>query len=129
MSPGEAEAYALLGGAYQGQRMPAQPGRFLRKAVDLAPGSARYQDLLAEFYRGGRKFQRAVPHYLAALTASPDEVALFEGLALSYRELGRLHLLRREHRKAIEAWERALRLDPSNISLRRWLEDLYAATS
>ncbi len=129
MSPGEAEAYALLGGAYQGQRMPAQTERYLRKAVDLAPGSARYQTLLADFYRTERKPQQALPHYLATLKASPDEVALFEGLALSYRELGRLHLLRREHGKAIEAWERALRLDPSNISLRRWLEDLYAATS
>jgi tetratricopeptide (TPR) repeat protein len=70
-----------------------------------------------------------VKHYDAATRAFAEAARLNPLVPAAYVELGRLHLLRREKAKAIDAWERALRLDPSNGSLRRQLEDLYDTIS
>ena len=94
----------------------------LKRALTLDGGNAHLHLRLGEVYARVKQYEAGVEAFGEAARLNPLLPAV-------YVELGRIHLLRREQGKAIEVWERALRLDPSNVHLRRQLEDLYATGS
>lgn len=94
----------------------------LKRALTLDERNEHLHFRLGEVYAQVKQYDAAAQEFGEAVRLNPLVPA-------AYVELGRLHLLRGELAKAMDAWEGALRLDPSNASLRQQLEELYATAS
>jgi tetratricopeptide (TPR) repeat protein len=107
-----AEAYNYLGYMWADHNMNLDEAEtMIRRALQSEPDNASYLDSLGwvEFRKG--QFDRALDNLLrAAKTAQREDPVVFEHIGDTYLKLNR-------SREALEAWQKALALDPKNKNL------------
>jgi tetratricopeptide (TPR) repeat protein len=107
-----AEACNYLGYMWADHNMNLDEAELMiRRALESEPNNASYLDSLGwvEFRKG--QFDRALDDLLrAAKTAERDDPVVFEHIGDTYLKLNRT-------REALEAWQKALALDPKNKNL------------
>jgi tetratricopeptide (TPR) repeat protein len=107
-----AEASNYLGYMWADHNMNLDEAEtMIRRALESEPGNASYLDSLGwvEFRKG--QFDRALDDLLrAARTAQREDPVVFEHIGDTYLKLNRA-------REALEAWQKALALDPKNKNL------------
>ena len=107
-----AEAYNYLGYMWADHNMNLDEAELMiRRALESEPNNASYLDSLGwvEFRKG--QFDRALDDLLrAAKTAEHEDPVVFEHIGDTYLKLNRIQ-------KALEAWQKALALDPKNKNL------------
>jgi tetratricopeptide (TPR) repeat protein len=105
--PAESSAFYFL--ASQRARQSGKNDQallFLRRAIELDPDSGYLRRELATLYLQNKEEERALAVIEELLARAPDDV---KGLIL----LGGIKQMRKEHPAAIEAYEKVVRLDPS----------------
>src|SRR5262249_20319559 len=88
----------------------------IKRAMEIEPNNASYLDSLGwvEFRKG--KFDQALTNLLlAAKTADHDDPVIFEHIGDAYFKLNRTS-------EALEAWQKALTIDPKNKNLANKIE-------
>jgi tetratricopeptide (TPR) repeat protein len=112
-----AEASNYLGYMWADHNMHLEEAEsMIRHALESEPNNASYLDSLGwvEFRRG--KFDQALTDLLrAAKTAERDDPVVFEHIGDTYLKLNRMP-------EALEAWQKALTLDPKNKNLAEKVE-------
>ena len=107
-----AEAYNYLGYMWADHNMNLDEAEsMIRRALESEPNNASYLDSLGwvEFRKG--QFDQALEYLLrAAKTAEREDPVVFEHIGDTYLKLNRAH-------EALEAWQKALVLDPKNKNL------------
>jgi len=107
-----AEACNYLGYMWADHNMNLEEAEtMIRRAMQSEPNNASYLDSLGwvEFRKG--QFDRALDDLLrAAKTAEREDPVVFEHIGDTYLKLNRT-------REALEAWQKALSLDPKNKNL------------
>ena len=107
-----AEASNYLGYMWADHNMNLDEAEtMIRRALQSEPNNASYLDSLGwvEFRKG--QFDRALDNLLrAAKTAEREDPVVFEHIGDTYLKLNRT-------REALEAWQKALSLDPKNKNL------------
>jgi tetratricopeptide (TPR) repeat protein len=107
-----AEACNYLGYMWADHNMNLEEAELMiRRALQSEPGNASYLDSLGwvEFRKG--KFDQALSDLLrAAKTAEREDPVVFEHIGDTYLKLNR-------SQEALEAWQKALALDPKNKNL------------
>jgi tetratricopeptide (TPR) repeat protein len=107
-----AEACNYLGYMWADHNMNLDEAEtMIRRALESEPNNTSYLDSLGwvEFRKG--QFDRALDNLLrAAKTAEREDPVVFEHLGDTYLKLNRT-------REALEAWQKALALDPKNKNL------------
>jgi tetratricopeptide (TPR) repeat protein len=107
-----AEASNYLGYMWADHNMNLDEAEtMIRRALQSEPNNASYLDSLGwvEFRKG--QFDRALDNLLqAARTAQREDPVVFEHIGDTYLKLNRT-------REALEAWQKALSLDPKNKNL------------
>jgi tetratricopeptide (TPR) repeat protein len=107
-----AEACNYLGYMWADHNMNLDEAEtMIRRALDSEPTNTSYLDSLGwvEFRKG--QFDRALDNLLrAAKTAEREDPVVFEHIGDTYLKLNRT-------REALEAWQKALALDPKNKNL------------
>ena len=107
-----AEACNYLGFMWADHNMNLEEAEtMIRRALQSEPNNASYLDSLGwvEFRKG--QFDRALDDLLrAAKTAEREDPVVFEHIGDTYLKLNRT-------REALEAWQKALSLDPKNKNL------------
>ena len=107
-----AEASNYLGYMWADHNMNLDEAEtMIRRALQSEPNNASYLDSLGwvEFRKG--QFDRALDDLLrAAKTAEREDPVVFEHIGDTYLKLNRI-------REALEAWQKALSLDPKNKNL------------
>jgi len=107
-----AEACNYLGYMWADHNMNLDEAELMiRRALESEPGNASYLDSLGwvEFRKG--KFDEALNELLrAAKTADHEDPVVFEHIGDTYLKLNR-------SKDALEAWQKALALDPKNKNL------------
>jgi tetratricopeptide (TPR) repeat protein len=107
-----AEASNYLGYMWADHNMNLDEAEtMIRRALQSEPNNASYLDSLGwvEFRKG--QFDRALDNLLrAAKTAQREDPVVFEHIGDTYLKLNRT-------REALEAWQKALALDPKNKNL------------
>lgn len=133
---------------------PANARRHLVKAIKINDSSAEAHNALALLYRYEVDDEREEHHYRKALRANPDfaparnnygiflvrqkryddalkqfsraaENVTYENRAIAYENMGRIYMLRDETELAIDAFNKALRLNPSGAGPTLDLAELY----
>ena len=114
-----AEAYNYIGYMWADHNMHLDEAEaMIKRALESEPNNASYLDSLGwvEFREG--KFDQALSDLLrAAKTVERDDPVVFEHIGDTYLKLNRV-------REALDAWQKALALDPKN----KTLEDKIEAT-
>src|SRR5207249_12178196 len=88
-----------------------EPERMIRRAVESEQNTASYLDSLGWVELRKGQFDRALDDLQrAAKTAEHEDPVVFEHLGDTYLKLNRA-------REALEAWQKALALDPKNKNL------------
>jgi tetratricopeptide (TPR) repeat protein len=112
-----AEACNYLGYMWADHNMNLDEAEtMIRRALESEPNNASYLDSLGwvEFRKG--KFDQALTDLLrAAKTADRDDPVIFEHIGDTYLKLNRVP-------EALEAWQKALTLDPKNKNLAEKVE-------
>ncbi len=112
-----AEASNYLGYMWADHNMNLDEAEtMIRRALESEPNNASYLDSLGwvEFRKG--KFDQALIDLLrAAKTAERDDPVVFEHIGDTYLKLNRMP-------EALEAWQKALTLDPKNKNLAEKVE-------
>jgi len=107
-----AETFNYLGYMWADHNMNLDEAEtMIRRALQSEPNNASYLDSLGwvEFRKG--QFDRALNNLLqAAKTAQREDPVVFEHIGDTYLKLNRI-------REALEAWQKALALDPKNKNL------------
>ncbi|HEY3660532.1 MAG TPA: tetratricopeptide repeat protein [Candidatus Udaeobacter sp.] len=107
-----AESFNYLGYMWTDHNMNLDEAEtMIRRALQTEPNNASYLDSLGwvEFRKG--QFDRALDNLLqAAKTAQREDPVVFEHIGDTYLKLNR-------SREALEAWQKALSLDPKNKNL------------
>jgi tetratricopeptide (TPR) repeat protein len=107
-----AEACNYLGYMWADHNMNLDEAEtMIRRALESEPNNASYLDSLGwvEFRKG--QFDRALDNLLrAAKAAEREDPVVFEHIGDTYLKLNRI-------REALEAWQKALTLDPKNKNL------------
>src|SRR6266545_3517438 len=112
-----AEACNYLGYMWADHNMNLDEAEtMIKRALEKEPNNASYLDSLGwvEFQKG--KFDQALTDLLrAAKTAERDDPVVFEHIGDTYLKLNRMP-------EAVEAWQKALTLDPKNKNLAEKVE-------
>src|SRR5229473_1533797 len=103
LQPKDVDLLYLLGHAYE--RLGKQEVAHLEQ---VAPGSSRSEQLLAESYASSNEWPSAVIHFQNALAASPNRAGL-------HVELGEVLLRAGKVNRAIREFDEELRHDPGNL--------------
>ena len=107
-----AEAYNYVGYMWADHNMHLDEAEaMIKRALESEPNNASYLDSLGwvEFRKG--KFDQALSDLLrAAKTVERDDPVVFEHIGDTYLKLNRV-------REALDAWQKALVLDPKNKTL------------
>jgi len=107
-----AEAYNYIGYMWADHNMNLDEAEaMIRRALESEPNNASYLDSLGwvEFRKG--KFDQALTDLLrAAKTVEHDDPVVFEHIGDTYLKLNRVP-------EALDAWQKALALDPKNKTL------------
>ena len=85
------------------------------KAIELNPAFARGYDLLGNTYETLNDRENAFKNKLKAVVLQPQSSIHWNGLGLNYA-------LRKQLRKAIACYQRAIELDPQNMTAKRNLQ-------
>jgi tetratricopeptide (TPR) repeat protein len=113
-----AEACNYLGYMWADHNMNLDDAEtMIKRALESEPTNASYLDSLGwvEFRKG--KFDQALSDLLSATKAADrDDPVVFEHIGDTYLKLNRMP-------EAVEAWQKALALDPKNKNLAEKLED------
>src|SRR5881392_3104338 len=113
-----AEAYNYIGYMWADHNMHLDEAEaMIKRALESEPNNASYLDSLGwvEFRKG--KFDQALSDLLrAARTVERDDPVVFEHIGDTYLKLNRTA-------EALEAWRKALALDPKNKNLAEKVED------
>src|SRR5881392_2414298 len=116
-SANSAEACNYLGYMWADHNMNLDEAEtMIKRALEKEPNNASYLDSLGwvEFRKG--KFDQALTDLLrAAKTAERDDPVVFEHIGDTYLKLNRMP-------EAVEAWQKALTLDPKNKNLAEKVE-------
>jgi tetratricopeptide (TPR) repeat protein len=103
LRPGDVDLLYLLGSVYErlGKQEVAHLG-------EVAPGSSRSEQLLAESYASSNEWPSAVIHFQNALAASPDRPGL-------HTEMGEVFLHAGKVNQAIREFDEELRRNPESL--------------
>src|SRR5256712_1258168 len=116
-----AEAYNYLGFMWADHNMQLdEAGEMIKRALEIEPNNGSYLDSLgwAEFRKG--KFDQALADLLrAAKSMGREDPVVFEHIGDTYLKLDRVP-------EALEAWQKALALDPKNQKLAEKIESTKA---
>jgi tetratricopeptide (TPR) repeat protein len=113
----QARRFFLQGRDWVAKRNYWQAADALRQAVRLKSGDALYRQYLGLALMQTKRLHEAEEHLVEATRIEPNNPSHFVNLGRIYRA-GRLY------KKAREAFDRALRLDPRNQHAREELSDL-----
>lgn len=118
--PTEATTFKNLGELYW-HYLPDYPRseKNFRKAIENKPDDPTTYVSLSELYRFSykEKVSMALTILFEGLKTNPDNSTLVKAIADFYGEQG-------NNEKALEWWQKALQLDPSNSSIKQTIEDL-----
>src|ERR1700720_2695715 len=103
LRPADVDLLYLLGSAYE--RLGKQQVTHL---TQVAPGSSRSEQLLAESYASSNEWPSAVLHFQNALAASPERSGL-------HAELGEVLLRAGRVKQSIQEFDEELRRNPGNL--------------
>ena len=116
-----AEAYNYLGYMWADHNMQLDEAEeMIKRALEIEPNNGSYLDSLgwAEFRKG--KFDQALADLLrAAKSMGREDPVVFEHIGDAYLKLDRVP-------EALEAWQKALALDPKNQKLAEKIESTKA---
>ncbi len=119
-----AEAYNYIGYMWADHNMNLDEAEtMIKRAIESEPNNASYLDSLGwvEFRKG--KFDQALTDLLrAAKTVERDDPVVFEHIGDTYLKLNRVP-------EALNAWQKALALDPKNKNLTDKIEGTKKAIS
>jgi protein O-mannosyl-transferase len=90
----------------------------VRKAIRLQPGFGPFWVNLGAAYNAGRQWERAAEACRHGLAADPYDGALFDQLGVALVNLGR-------GAQALDAWRRAVHLEPGDLDARANLATYY----
>ena len=116
-----AEAYNYLGFMWADHNMQLDEAEeMIKRALEIEPNNGSYLDSLgwAKFRKG--KFDQALADLLrAAKSMGREDPVVFEHIGDAYLKLDRVP-------EALEAWQKALALDPKNKKLAEKIESTKA---
>lgn len=154
LRPKDPQHLARLADLYLERERFSEAIPWYRAALALAPENPRIGGGLGMAYRGAARYGEALESLRQALSRDPDNgflqyqiglthvaakrfneaAAAFQAAALKdpvkpepHLELGKLYALQGDQPKALEAYRQALRLDPSNVTAFRAVEELAAS--
>lgn len=107
--------YLGLGAIAQKKHQYAEAARYYEKAIEMKPSNTIGYSLLGDMYLKLGKTDEAYTSYLMVISKNSRD---FE----AYYNLGLLCLERQRYDEALQYFGKALRLDPSNIKARSYLE-------
>ncbi len=81
------------------------------EAIEQAPDNAAYLDTVGWIYFRMQEYEQAVDYIEQSLDLRDDSAEVYEHLGDAYKQLGK-------HDQAMQAWEKALELDPSKSQLK-----------
>ncbi|MCD4813567.1 tetratricopeptide repeat protein [bacterium] len=121
LDPEFADVYNHLGYLYaeQGKNLE-QAGKWLEKALALRPGNGYYLDSLGWIYYKQGKFKLALQKLVASRDCFKNNGQRVDSVI--YDHLGDVYYQLEQYRKAKEAWQQALELEPENKIIRNKLE-------
>lgn len=106
------EAYNYLGYLWADQNTHLEEAEeYIKRAVDSDPTNGAYLDSLGWLHYRQGKYEQAISELLnAAKTLKEDDPTVYEHIGDTYSAMNQLP-------KALEYWQKALTLDPTNKSL------------
>ena len=123
IDPDNAEALNFIGYSYAERDINLDKAEALIvKALKLKPGNGFMIDSLGWVHFKQKKFDMAIKDLKEAIEILPTDAAIIEHLGDVYSKIG-------EAKEARQMYERALKIDPKNISLQKKLEDLTGKKS
>lgn len=123
LAPTYAAPWYGLGSVYSDQNRAREAIDALQKAITLDPDHAWAHHKLGQVYADQGDFAAALPYFQKAVERHTDDqsrATTWDSLGTAYAELGRPH-------DAIEAFRRAIKLDPANADAWNNLGDVYAS--
>lgn len=115
--PGDPAAWATYGYALSRAGRDAEAIRALQVALYYGPVNPDVHVLLANLYQKHRQLKEALVHYEAALEYDVSHTDAWVNKGICLARMG-------EREKARQAWETALRLDPDQPIVRKYLAGL-----
>jgi len=112
INPFDDSAYGILGQAFWAQNKYEEAEAAFRKQIEVTPLNKLLHGNLGLMLIEWRKYKEAVPELQQAIALNPDEAPKYEvGLGRAYTSLG-------QAQKAIEAFDRAIKLshEPSTLN-------------
>jgi spermidine synthase len=120
LAPQNTRLWAGLGMAYQGAGRPSEALEALRQALSRDPDNSFLHYQMGLIHVAEKRFGDAAAAFQASALRDPVKPG-------PHLELGKLYALQGQKAKALEAYRQALRLDPSNVTAIREVEELEAA--
>lgn len=111
-NPSDGNAYHQLGIIYGEAGELDEAQKFLEKAQSILPGSAEVMNNLANLYYLKKDYLSAVQSYIKAAEFDPSDPNILVNLSLCYMKLD-------NKEKAVEAFQRASKKDPSLVKKHR----------
>ena len=125
LKPDEPDAYNYLGYILVEQNRDLDKATdLIEKAIAINPNDGTYRDSLGWAYFKLGKLDEAVTELERAVELIPDGSEIHEHLGEAYLEKGGEFTA-----KAIQEWEKAIELKPTNISLKQKLNNLQTRTN
>ena len=119
----DTEAMELLVKVYKREHEYDQAVIVLERLAEQIPGRRRdFYDQIAEIMTADRKDEQAIVYAQKALEQSPGDPVAYQRLAERYQEMQRFD-------KAIDAYAKAVELDPRNVEASFALAQLYTHAS
>jgi len=110
IDPFEDYAYNLLGRAYWSQQDYTHAEEAFRKQIEVTPLDQYSYSSLGEMLVEARKYKEAIPELVRAISLRPEDEMLQVSLGRAYLNLG-------ETQKAMAAFEEAIKLNRSPLTL------------
>jgi tetratricopeptide (TPR) repeat protein len=111
------EAQKAISDLYFGKGMSTEGLATFDKIVENAPYTPGYKFNLGKYYFGTRDYTKAESYYQQCINNAPDIFYFWSALAQNFNEKG-------NSAKAIEAYQRALELNPADFESREQLRKL-----
>jgi len=119
LQPGYAEAFNNLGLVHSRMGREADAIEAFRQALTADPAMGEAHNNLGFLYHTAGQFDRAAQMFGLAIENAGDS-------SVAYTNLGNTYYAMKQPEKAVEAWKRAVDLDPLNESARRGLRMFQA---
>ncbi|MEO8086987.1 MAG: tetratricopeptide repeat protein [Bacteroidota bacterium] len=113
------EVYEQLGLAYYYRGMDSLAFVNVTKAIDLEPGrSTAYNSLGTIYFSKAKDYKKALELYLRSVELNPNYIDGWRNAGAAYGTLG-------QYDKAIDAFQRVLKLDPVNVTVLKFISQTY----